>query len=182
VQNKSGGHAVSTVALIPVEEYLSTNYDPDVDYVDGVLEERNKGEFEHGDLQGALLRYLLENAERFRVLAVPETRVQVAPRRFRVPDICCIRKRPKRGIITEPPVLCIEILSPEDRFPRMQQRIADYLAMGVGHVWVIDPANLDLAFVYERGQQPREVTDRILTAGDIRVNLEELPRLPGDFE
>ncbi len=37
--------------LIPVEHYLNTTYRPDVDYVDGELEERNVGEVDHGDLQ-----------------------------------------------------------------------------------------------------------------------------------
>ena len=32
-----------------------------------------------------------------------------------------------------------EILSPEDRISRMQERIDDYLAFGVSYVWVIDP-------------------------------------------
>src|SRR6185437_791017 len=119
----------------------------------------------------------------FRVRTVVEVRLQVAPRRFRIPDVCCFRKRLEGRIITEPPVLCIEILSPEDRFSRVEARIADYLAMGVPYVWVIDPENLNRSFIYERGQSPspREVTDRVLTAGEIRVNLDELPRQE-DFE
>ena len=39
---------------IPVEEYLSTSYRPDRDYVDGEIEERNLGEKEHSILQLAL--------------------------------------------------------------------------------------------------------------------------------
>src|SRR6476659_375143 len=122
--------AMSTAIAVPLEEYLSTIYHPDCDYVDGHLEERNLGEFEHGDLQAALVQYLREKMESFRVRTVTETRVQVAPHRFRIPDVCCIRKRPQGGVITEPPVLCIEILSPEDRFSRVEARIADFLAMG----------------------------------------------------
>jgi Uma2 family endonuclease len=128
-------------------------------------------------LQRAFAQYLGNNMKRFRVRTVTETRVQAAPRRFRIPDVCCIRKRPSGGIITEPPVLCIEILSPE-----VQARIADYLAMGMPFVWLVDPENLNQAFIYERGQvSPREVSDRILTAGEIRVNLHELP-LQEDFD
>ena len=32
---------MSTVALVSVEEYIATNYEPDVDYDDGRLIERN---------------------------------------------------------------------------------------------------------------------------------------------
>ena len=40
--------------LVGVEEYLSTVYRPDCDYLDGVVVERNLGQFDHADLQGAL--------------------------------------------------------------------------------------------------------------------------------
>jgi Uma2 family endonuclease len=174
--------STATTVAVPLEEYLSTIYHPDCDYVDDHLEERTLGEFEHGDLQRALAQYLGNNMKRFRVRTVTEARLQVAPRRFRIPDVCCIRRRPSGGIITEAPVLCIEILSPEDRVARVQARIADYLAMGVPFVWLIDPENLNRAFIYERGQvSPREVSDRVLTAGEIRVNLDELP-WQEDFE
>ena len=39
--------------LISVEEYLSTSYHPDCDYVDGELEERNVGEYSHGKMLAA---------------------------------------------------------------------------------------------------------------------------------
>ena len=38
--------------LIVVEEYLSTSYHPDVDFVEGRLEARHWGEKEHGKLLG----------------------------------------------------------------------------------------------------------------------------------
>lgn len=37
----------ATPLLIPVEEYLSTAYRPDCDYVDGEVLERNVGETPH---------------------------------------------------------------------------------------------------------------------------------------
>jgi Uma2 family endonuclease len=173
----------AAIAAVPLEEYVSTVYHPDCDYVDGCLQERNLGEPQHAELQTAIAEYLRQNAKRFRVRTLVEVRVQVAPGRFRIPDVCCFRQWPELGMITEPPVLCIEILSPEDRFSRVEARIADFLAMGVPYVWVIDPENLNRAFIYERGQSPspREVRDRVLTAGEIRVNLDDLPRQE-DFE
>ena len=36
--------AMSVGTLVPLAEYLSTSDDPDVEYVDGMLVERNAGE------------------------------------------------------------------------------------------------------------------------------------------
>ena len=40
--------------LISIEEYLGSSYEPDVEFVDGVLEEKNTGEWDHGFLQMAI--------------------------------------------------------------------------------------------------------------------------------
>ena len=45
---------MSSATLIPVSEYLKTDYSPDCDYIDGELLERNVGEWEHAALQGIL--------------------------------------------------------------------------------------------------------------------------------
>ena len=36
---------------ISLEEYLQTSYHPDCDYVDGEVQERNWGEFDHATVQ-----------------------------------------------------------------------------------------------------------------------------------
>jgi Uma2 family endonuclease len=173
---------MSTISVcVPLQHYLNTVYRPDRDYVDGRLEKRHVGEFDHSKLQVAIARYIAERGEQFRVAIYPEIRVQVAPERFRVADLCCVRCKPVSGIVTEAPVLVIEILSPRDTVPQTEDRIEDYLAMGVPFVWLIDPRNLDRAWIYEPGQPRRQVRDRVLTAGDIRVPLDELPE-QRDFE
>jgi Uma2 family endonuclease len=50
--------------------------------------------------------------------------------RFRIPDVCVVVGEPKEQVLTRPPFLWVEILSPEDRMKRVQERIDDYLAMG----------------------------------------------------
>ena len=42
---------MDATTLISVEEYLSSGYDPDMDYVDVELEDRNVGEKDHAKLQ-----------------------------------------------------------------------------------------------------------------------------------
>jgi Uma2 family endonuclease len=46
---------------------------------------------------------------------------------------------PTGQIFREPPFICIEILSPEDRVSRTNERITDYLRFGVPYVWILDP-------------------------------------------
>ena len=125
--------------LISVTDYLATSYSPDCDYVDGRVEERNLGQRDHSNLQMAISAYLYARRAQWRIQVYPEQRVQVMPDRYRVPDICVIVGRTDEQILTKPPFICIEILSPEDRMSRVEERIDDYLAMGVAYVWVIDP-------------------------------------------
>jgi Uma2 family endonuclease len=124
---------------IPVGEYLGSVYRPDVDYVDGVLEERNVGELDHADIQMAVREFLGSlRAEGYR--ATQETRVQVSDTRFRVPDVCLMPKGWKKTqIIRDAPLLCVEVLSPRDNVMAMRRRCEDYLRMGVPEVWIFDP-------------------------------------------
>jgi Uma2 family endonuclease len=125
---------------VSVEEYLHTSYDPDCDYVDGKIVERNLGELDHSDLQGRIYAHFLNRSKQLRVYPLIEQSVQVARTRFRVPDICVVAGlRPTGQILTVPPLLVIEILSKDDRVEQMQIRINDYLTFGIRYVWVINP-------------------------------------------
>jgi hypothetical protein len=43
---------MATSSLVSVDQYLTTSYRPDCDYVDGVLLERNVGRFDHETFAG----------------------------------------------------------------------------------------------------------------------------------
>lgn len=143
--------------LISVEEYLRTSYRPDCDYVDGEVVERNMGEKSHAKLQKAILLFLSAREKELGIWVIQEQRVQVSAKRFRIPDICVTLGEPDEEILRQPPFICIEILSPEDRWPRVQQRIDDYLAMGVPYVWVLDPAT-KVAYSATPTERTQEVT------------------------
>src|SRR5579872_785187 len=130
---------MSTTTLVSVEEYLRTSYpDGDREYIDGRVVERNMGTFQHGDWQTEMAIYIAKHYPS--IWRVVETRVQVKATRFRVPDISCGRMpKPRVPIITEPPFLVIEILSPDDRTADTQDKIDDYLSFGIPYVWVINP-------------------------------------------
>jgi Uma2 family endonuclease len=134
---------MKTGALIPVEEYLRTTYWPDCDYVDGEVLERNLGERDHSRIQRELIFFFRSRQQAWKVFVFPEQRVQVGSKRFRVPDICVyLGEEPKDQIFRTPPFICVEILSLEDRWERIQQKIDDYLKFGVPYVWVLNPREL----------------------------------------
>jgi Uma2 family endonuclease len=148
--------------MISVEEYLSESYQPDCDYVDGHLEERNLGELDHSWLQMALIVYFHARHREWNIIVLPEQRVQVKRSRYRVPDVCVLLgARPTEQILTKPPFICIEILSPEDRMNPVEIRIADYLEMGVSYVWVLDPQTRQ-AYVATTAEGLREVKNGFL--------------------
>src|ERR1017187_8863429 len=151
-----------TGTLISVAEYLATSYRPDCDYVDGHVEERNLGERDHSNLQMIVSAYLFARRKQWGIQVYPEQRVQVKPNRFRVPDICVVLGATEEQVLTKPPFLCIEIVSPEDRMSRVQERIADYLTMGVPYVWLLDPVTRR-AYVATSAAGLREVTSDVLT-------------------
>jgi Uma2 family endonuclease len=154
--------------LVSLEEYLGTIYEPDCEYVDGKLLERNMGETDHGGLQGLLVAWLLNRRKELGIHVFPETRTQVASGRYRVPDIAVTTARPGGPILMEPPFLCIEILSPEDRVSHVEDKIDDYLAFGVAHVWVVDPRR-KRAWSYTA--QGKRETVSLLTTGEPRIEL-----------
>ncbi len=149
------------LASVSVGEYLGSVYRPDVDYVDGVLEARNVGEFDHADVQTQLATLLRARQSEWGVRVVTEVRVQVATTRFRIPDICVLRAYVGREqIIRTAPLVCVEVLSPRDTLKRMRARCGDYLAMGVPVVWILDPETR-MAYVLDAAGM-RELLEGVL--------------------
>src|SRR5262245_8620682 len=130
-----------TQALVPVEEYLRTTYEPDCDYVDGEVQERNLADQDHSTIERRLV-FFFAAREHEGLFVFPEMRVKVGSTRFRVPDICVYVGQPPHGRVpVTPPFICIEVLSPGDDAERLQERIDDYLNFGVPYVWVLNPRN-----------------------------------------
>ena len=172
---------MATSVAVSLHEYLHTSYRPDCDYIDGEVQERNLGETEHSDLQTRLIELLLTTASKRYVRATTEPRVQVKETRFRIPDVCVRRvSDPKEQFIRRPPLLCIEVLSPEDRMSRIMERVHDYLEMGVPEVWVFDTSKRSVflfagSTMVEQSQGELKVpeTPLVLALADIFQALDE---------
>jgi Uma2 family endonuclease len=169
---------MATGTCISVEEYLRTPYEPDCEYLDGEVVERNMGEPDHAGLQGLIIGWLSTRRRQLGIHVFPEMRIQIAPTRFRVADIAVTTRKAKRHVLREPPFLCIEILSPEDRTSRTEPKIDEYLDFGVAHVWLIDPRKR-LAWSYTR--EGRRVAVSVLTTSEPRIEL-PLAELFGELD
>ena len=129
-----------STTLISVDQYLHGVWEPDREYANGEVLERNMGENDHGTWQGALVRLLSVWRQTANVQVIPELRIRTTSDRYRIPDVTVLdRNAPDEQVITHPPLLCVEILSPEDRIGRIEDKIEEYFSMGVRAVWVIDP-------------------------------------------
>jgi len=162
---------MSTKVLMGVDEYLRTSFDgPDCEYLDGEVVERNMGELPHAGVQGNLYYLLRLLRSRIGIIVFPEIRIQIGPTRYRVADIAVWRSRHIGDRIPlVPAFLAIEILSPEDRITRMQPKIAEYLAIGVEWIWLIDPIEKS-AICYSQ-QNPTGALCEVLRTGNPAIEI-----------
>jgi Uma2 family endonuclease len=141
--------------LVSEEEYLRTSYEPDCEFEDGILIERNVGTEKHSWLQAALAAYFFRRRKLWNINVYTEQRTRIRHGRYKLPDVCVIQgPRPSTPVFEEPPLLAIEILSPEDKPQRVDQTIAEWLGFGVGYVWVIDPETLESVLHTAHGRVP----------------------------
>jgi Uma2 family endonuclease len=125
---------------VTVEQYLDSDFQPDREYIDGEIRERNVGKTEHARLQILLGAWFVDHEGAWGIKAGTEWRVRVAPNRVRVPDLAVVYSKPLPEVLVEAPLLIVEILSPDDSYSDTQERAKDYLKMGVETIWIIDPA------------------------------------------
>lgn len=156
------------------EEYAGTAYEePDRELVRGELTPRSMPDLVHGTVQARLASVVLSLTERHRLFAATEVRLQLAGDLFRVPDISVFHGAlPAELVPTHPPYGVIEIVSRDDRYTEVLQRLDEYHRWGVPHVGVVDPG-IEKFSVYDDGglrtvdrlQFPG--TDRAITMGEL---------------
>jgi Uma2 family endonuclease len=165
----------TTEELWTVREYLSTSWSPDREYVDGRIEERNLGEKERSILQRYLtVLFAIRRAE-WGVEVYPELRTQIAARNFRVSDVLVVRAGESfERYLKHPPLIAIEILSPDDTLRAMQEKAAQYRGFGIENIWIIDPEPR-LVYTYtSAGLEEIQVGELSVRETPIRVVLSEM--------
>lgn len=131
---------MSTATHISVEHYLHSTFEPDAEYVDGEIRMRPMGTYSHADWQQAIQRWFAAHAKEWNIRSVSEQRVNTVPGHYRVPDVVVLdRANPREEIVTVAPLAVFEVLSPDDRVQELYEKLDEYTAMGIPHIWVVDP-------------------------------------------
>jgi Uma2 family endonuclease len=163
---------------VPLEVYLTTSWEPDAEYVDGVIEERPMGEWNHADWQAAVLEYFRKRRAEWNIRVAAELRVQVSASSFRVPDVTVLdRNQPVEQIISRPPIAVIEILSPEDAIARMLKKLREYQQMGIQTILILDPPGEEHYRFSAFGLTPLTETAFDLPGSSCRFDLEGIKKL-----
>jgi Uma2 family endonuclease len=74
----------------------------------------------------------------------------------------------EHGFLKQPPELVIEVFSKDTSWTKMEEKVADYHAMGVDLVWVLDPQTVALR-AYPRGGAPLILRDADTANADPHV-------------
>jgi Uma2 family endonuclease len=165
--------AARSTVLVSEQEYLSARYEPDCEFEDGVLIERHVGTEKHSWLQAALAAYFFRSRKQWGLNVYTEQRNLIRPGKYKLPDVGVVMgARPTAQILEQPPLLAIEILSPEDKPLRVDRTIAEWLDFGVRYVWVIDPETLESALHTSQGRV--NIEDATLRIPGIEVPLRQL--------
>jgi Uma2 family endonuclease len=135
--------ASQAVSPLTVEAYLASPEDRSAEYVDGRLVERPMPGEIHSDIQWKLCFDFGDLARKTSrvIFGRPELHVRTAPGRVRIVDLAVyVDDKPNAQIPDNAPLIAIEILSPDDRLADVLDKLADYQAWGVRHIWLIQPS------------------------------------------
>lgn len=122
---------------VTIDEYLTTEYEPECEFVDGQLEDRHAGYKKHGLALTSVMIWLHDNA--LGQCTVPILRIQLSPSCVRVADVCVLPSDVDEEVPNTPPLLWVEILSPEDRLTPFLSKLNQLINFGVPTVWIVDP-------------------------------------------
>jgi Uma2 family endonuclease len=126
---------------------------------DGVLVEKPMGYYESCVASALIffIRLFLRQHDLGIVLA-PDGIVRILPDQIRAADVAFVswrhfpnRELPPGQVLTVPPDLMVEVLSPSNTKSEMERKLREYFQAGVRLVWLID-ANNKTAFAYRSEQ------------------------------
>lgn len=144
--------------MIRVEDYLKTSYEnPDPEFVHGHVLERSQPLYQHARIQKRLAAIFDRLEERFALFTCTGLRILVAPGIVRVPDVTVFSgQEPASNPVSEKPLVVVEVSSPDDRISAVLEKLEEYRAADIKHIWFVDPAQKSFFLYSAAGLQRAE--------------------------
>jgi Uma2 family endonuclease len=167
---------------VSVDQYLRTDYEPNCEYLDGVLAPKPLPDRIHSKLQTLLAAWLLARTAQLPLEILTELHLRIGPTQWRVPDLSVLVAPPAdmRYLDAEsPPLLTIEIVSRDEPWPALRAKVTDHLAVGVSYVIVADPHSRTVMLA-SREEPLREIASPLLVnipvpgAGVLQIDFDDL--------
>jgi Uma2 family endonuclease len=136
---------------ISVDDYLHTSFPgADAEYRDGELVERSLPDYVHGKCQLLLGAFFMALRKSLSLYPCTETRMRLSAGLVLIPDVAVFHPNEPARVPDTPPLLVAEILSIDDRLSDVREKLEEYRAWGVPHVWLVDPHSRRL-YTCDRG-------------------------------
>src|SRR5580704_1457529 len=144
---------MSTKTQIRSEDYLRMTFEHDAEFVHGEIVERGMPDLNHGRLEGLIFSQFDRLRQSHGLFPCVEVRMKIAADLYRIPDVAAFACRTSQQVPDKPPLVVVEILSKDDRYSDVMQKLEEYREWGVAHIWVIDPSTKRFSMYTELGPQ-----------------------------
>ena len=170
--------------MLSVEEYLRTDYEPHCEYLDGVLKPKAVPDYLHSRLQTLLLLAIAAQGPKLGIEGLAELHSRSTPTRWRLPDVCVLTRPPADGRYPDsetPALFTSEIVSKDEPWTDLRDKLADHLAMGVQTVILADPYS-KAVMVATQSEPLREISSPLVVnisvpdAGVLQIDFDDLYR------
>jgi Uma2 family endonuclease len=142
---------MSTKTQIRSEDYLRMTFEHDAEFVRGAIVERRMPDEIHSAIQFLILLKFGSLVHSYSLYPRPEIRMRVGRDRYRIADIAIFAGLHPQPVPETPPLVIVEILSKDDRYSDVMQKLEEYREWGVANIWVIDPFTKRFSLYTELG-------------------------------
>ncbi len=145
---------VATKTQIRAEDYLRMTFEHDAEFVHGEIVERSMPDLTHGRIQSLIVIAFGKLNPKYPFFPCVEVRIRVAEGVYRIPDVAVFAgKLPAQPVPDKAPLIVVEVLSKDDRYIDLIQKLDEYREWGVPHIWVVDPLTKRFSMYTELGLQ-----------------------------
>lgn len=166
---------------LTLREWAALAEDVPGELVDGVLVEEEVADYVHDLVVGWLIATVGSWVlSRGGLIAASDAKFGLGDDRGRKPDATVYfagaKRPPARGLVTVPPSIAIEVVSPTPRDARRDriEKLGEYAAFGVPYYWIVDP-QLRTVEILDLGEDGRYVHALAASFGVQR----DIPGCPG---